>query len=66
MDAYPAAVGGTQSDPGETQHNLDELAGSVSARPAVGGGPFLGHWSRLLQFPDPVAGKGSQGSLRGR
>jgi class 3 adenylate cyclase len=37
MDADPAAVGGTQPDPVETQYDLDELAGSVSARHAVGG-----------------------------
>ena len=37
MDADPAAVGGPQPDPGETQYDLDELAGSVSARPALFG-----------------------------
>ena len=37
MDADPAAVGGTQRDPGETQYDLDEPTGSVSVRPAVGG-----------------------------
>ena len=37
MDADPAAVGGAHPDPGETQYDRDELGGSVSARPAVGG-----------------------------